>query len=195
MKGVFALEIHSQGMLQLPASVLTIGALDGVHRGHQMLLQKAKERAKFHNVPLVVYTFDPPPKVYLQRCHMITTLEEKLFRLEKMGADHVIVAKFNREFMNQSAEQFIDEIKQIHPIEIWEGPNFKFGKNRSGTIERLQQHFYVGILEPITCEKGERISSTRIRHLIKKGNYKIAEKLLGNLEDQLLRKEKDVFIS
>lgn len=176
------MEIHIPGMLKLPASALTIGALDGVHRGHQALLLKTKERAEIHGVPFVVYTFDPPPKVFFKKCQMITSLDEKLNRLKMMGVEHVIVGQFNEAFAKKNVSSFIEELQLINPVEIWEGPNFQFGKDRKGTIEDLRtHHFNVGVLKPLQCEQGELISSTRIRKLIQQGNYSLAKSLLGDI--------------
>ncbi|GLY11880.1 MULTISPECIES: FAD synthetase family protein [Bacillaceae] len=173
------MDIHTPGTLKLPASVLTIGALDGIHRGHQALLLKAKERAKKLEVPFVVYTFDPPPKVFFTGCQLLMTVEEKLQRLDMLRVDHVIVGPFNEAFMKQEVPDFIEEIQEMNPLEVWEGPNFLFGKNRKGTIEVLRRYFNIGIVQPLTCEQGEMISSTRIRGLLKQGKFSQAAKLLG----------------
>lgn len=173
------MDIHTPGMLKLSASVLTIGALDGIHRGHQALLLKAKERAKKLGVPFAVYTFDPPPKVFFTGCELLMTVEEKLQRLNSLGVDHVIVGPFDEGFMKQEVSDFIAEIQEMNPCEIWEGPNFLFGKNRKGTIEVLRRYFNVGIVQPLTCEQGEMISSTRIRGLLKQGKFSQAAKMLG----------------
>jgi riboflavin kinase / FMN adenylyltransferase len=185
------LEIHAPGTIKLPASALTIGALDGVHLGHQALLLKTKERAKKFGVPFVVYTFDPPPKVYFKNCQMITSLDEKLSRLEMLGAEYVIVGQFNEAFTKQTVTAFIDELQLINPVEIWEGPNFQFGKDRKGTIDDLRAYFNVGILQPLQCEQGELISSTRIRTLLFHGNYSLAKKLLGDIRHISLLAEKN----
>ncbi|MGE8081654.1 FAD synthetase [Peribacillus loiseleuriae] len=173
------MEIHTPGTLKLPVSVLTIGALGGIHRGHQALLLKAKERAEKLGVPFVVYTFDPPPKVFLKGCRQLMSVEEKLQRLEMLGANHVIVGPFDEDFTKQEVPDFIAELQEMNPVEIWEGPNFLFGKNRKGTIEVLRRYFKVEVLQPLTCEKGEIISSTRVRKLWQEGNYTQAKKLLG----------------
>ncbi|GHH99876.1 FAD synthetase [Neobacillus kokaensis] len=173
------MEIHIPGTLKLSASVLTIGALDGIHRGHQALLLKAKERAEKLGVPFVVYTFDPPPKIFFTGCRLLMSVEEKLQRLKMIGADHVIVGPFNEAFMKQEVPDFIAELQEMNPVEIWEGPNFLFGKNRKGTIEVLRRYFTVEVVEPLTCEHGDMISSTRIRQLLKEGNYTQAQRLLG----------------
>lgn len=173
------MDIHTPGTLQLSASVLTIGALDGIHRGHQALLTKAKERAEKLKVPFVVYTFDPPPKVFFKGCQQLMSVEEKLHALERMGADHVVVGPFDEAFTNQEVSDFIAELQKMNPVEIWEGPDFLFGKNRKGTIEVLRRYFNVGIVKPLTCREGETISSTRIRKLLQQGHYSRAKELLG----------------
>ncbi|HEY9577734.1 MAG TPA: FAD synthetase family protein [Pseudobacillus sp.] len=173
------MDIHTPGTLQLSASVLTIGALDGIHRGHQALLTKAKERAEKLKVPFVVYTFDPPPKVFFKGCQQLMSVEEKLHALERMGADHVVVGPFDEAFTNQEVSDFIAELQKMNPVEIWEGPDFLFGKNRKGTIEVLRRYFNVGIVKPLTCREGETISSTRIRKLLQQGHYSCAKELLG----------------
>jgi len=178
-KGKVSLDIHTPGTLQLSASVLPIGALDGIHRGHQALLLKAKERAKKLKVPFVVYTFDPPPKVFFKGCQQLMSVEEKLLALERIGADHVIVGSFNEAFTKQEVPDFIAELQKMNPVEVWEGPDFLFGKNRKGTIEVLRRYFYVGIVKPLTCNEGETISSTRIRKLLQQGHYSRAKELLG----------------
>jgi riboflavin kinase / FMN adenylyltransferase len=188
------LEIHAPGTLKLLGSTLTIGALDGVHLGHQALLLKTKERAEKFGVPFVVYTFDPPPKVFFEKCQMITSLDEKLSRLERLGAEYVIVGQFNEAFTKQTVTSFIKELRLINPVEIWEGPNFQFGKDRRGTIEDLKAYFKVGILNPLQCEQGELISSTRIRKLLRQGNYSLAIKLLGDIRHISLLAEKNLAI-
>lgn len=173
------MKVHAPGTLQLPASVLTIGALDGVHKGHQSLVRKAKERAAELRVPFVIYTFDPPPKVFFKGCRLLTTLEEKLKRLKILGAEHVIAASFDETFASKEESVFIEELKAINPIEVWEGQNFLFGKNRKGDIEALRRHFKVEIFGSIYCEEGVMISSSRIRSLMDAGDHSQAERLLG----------------
>ncbi len=178
-KEVVSLKIHTSDVLELPASVVTIGAFDGVHKGHQCLLSKAKERARQLDVPFVVYTFDPPPKVYFNNCILLTTLDEKKQLMKQFGVDHLIVGTFNEAFMNREVPMFIEELKKMHPLELWEGPNFQFGKGRKGNIEVLRCHFNVNVLHPVVSDEHELISSSRIRQLIQQGHHLQAEHLLG----------------
>lgn len=174
-----SLEIHTSGFLEIPASVVTIGAFDGIHKGHQCLLSKAQERATQLDVPLVVYTFDPPPKVYFNNCRLLTTLDEKKQLLKRFGVDHLIIGMFNETFIQQEVPVFIEELKKLSPLELWEGPNFQFGKGRKGNIELLRRHFNVQVLHPVITDERELISSSRIRQLMQQGHYLQAEHLLG----------------
>jgi len=167
--------------LFLSSSVLTVGAFDGVHLGHQALIRKVVERARRFRVPSVVYTFDPPPRCYLKNMPMITSIDEKLKRLEKLGVDYVIVACFDERYISRSATSFIEELRTLNPAEIWVGRDFRFGRNRQGSIDELGSAFYVRTMDPICCDSGEVISSTRIRSLISIGRWKEAKKLLGTI--------------
>jgi riboflavin kinase/FMN adenylyltransferase len=165
--------------LQLSKSVLTIGALDGVHRGHQALINRARNHANDLGVPLVVYTFDPPPKVYFKNTILLTPLSEKIKRLKILGVDHVIVASFDANYIGREVNAFINELSDINPLEVYEGSDFKFGKNRKGDINTLREHFSVNVIEPIRCSTGIIISSSRIRNLIMQDSILQAEQLLG----------------
>lgn len=173
------MQTHAPGTLQISASVLTIGALDGVHRGHQELIRQAHQRAQQLGVPLVVYTFDPPPRVYFQKVLLLTALPEKLERLRSLGVDHVIVAPFDNDYATKDVKSFLDEIAELNPQEIWEGQDFRFGRNREGDIYTLRERFQVQIVDPVCCSSGKVISASRIRELLKKDKLKQAEQLLG----------------
>lgn len=173
------MKVHPYQSLQLPESVLAVGAFDGVHKGHQKLIESARQQASILGVPLVVYTFDPPPRVHFQQAMQLTTVEEKVERLAKMGVDHVIVAPFDSVYAARAAEQFYEEIEQIHPNGIWVGTDFRFGAGRQGDIHSLRERFHVHTLEPVCCAKGEVISSTRIRKLMMANMQLKAEQLLG----------------
>ncbi|MET3322289.1 FAD synthetase family protein [Peribacillus butanolivorans] len=173
------MQVHTDRALQLSKSVLTIGALDGVHRGHQALICHARKHANLLGVPLVVYTFDPPPKVYFKNAMQLTQLAEKIVRLKFLGVDHVIVAPFNANYVARGVNVFLNELSNINPLEVYEGSDFKFGKNREGDINTLRERFSVNILDPVRCSKGIIISSSRIRNLIMQDRLLQAEQLLG----------------
>lgn len=173
------MQIHPCQSLCLSSSIVTIGALDGVHLGHQALIGQAKRRANIIGLPLVVYTFDPPPKVYFKGKQQLTTIDEKLHRLAQLGVDHVVVAPFNEQYLNRTASSFIAELSHLKPMEIWTGPDFQFGKNKQGNIQILQKQFEVQVIYPVRCDLGEVISSSRIRSLIEQKRYLEASRLLG----------------
>jgi riboflavin kinase/FMN adenylyltransferase len=171
--------VYHPKTLRLPSSVLTIGALDGVHRGHQEIILRARNRARELRVPLVVYTMDPPPKVYFRHAIQLTSLQEKIRRLEMLGADYIIVASFDADYLLKGVKPFLDEIAELNPVEIWEGPDFRFGRGREGDLSALRERFAVRIVEPVCCRNGEIISSSRIRTLLVQNKLTQAEELLG----------------
>ncbi|WP_147534233.1 FAD synthetase family protein [Bacillus marasmi] len=173
------MQIHPVHALHLFSSIVTVGALDGVHLGHQALINGAKCRANSLGVPLVVYTFDPPPKVLFQGVQPLTTIYEKLSRLELLGVDHTVVAPFNEQYVNRSAESFLHELSQFMPVEIWSGPDFHFGKNKRGDIQTLKEKYEVQVVSPVRCQQGEAISSSRIRRLTSQKRYMEADVLMG----------------
>lgn len=118
--------------LKLPASVVTIGAFDGVHRGHQALIRRAKDRAVLLGVPAVVYTFDPPPRAFFQAALILMPPAEKLRRLEGLGVNHVVLASFDTEYATRGPQAFLDELEALSPREVWVGCDFRFGGRREG---------------------------------------------------------------
>jgi riboflavin kinase/FMN adenylyltransferase len=163
----------------LQGAVMAVGAFDGVHLGHQTVIRETIEKSKNLNVPSVVYTFDPPPKSYFQGARVLTPLPEKLYRLGKLGVDHVVVAVFDELYTKRCPLHFIEELKRANPMEVIVGHDFRFGKKREGDIRVLRQHFRVGVIEPVYCPGGVPISSTRIRELMAKGEREESASLLG----------------
>lgn len=173
------MKVFQNNQLKLEQSIVTIGAFDGIHRGHQALIKKAKSQAEHHGVPLVVYTFDPPPKVYFQNQSILTSLPEKKRFLEELGVSYTVFASFNEEYAARSVQDFLDELRDMNPLEIWVGPGFNFGKGKSGSIEDLNHAFTAYQHPVVTCPEGEVISSTRIRKLLQHQQVEKAYDLLG----------------
>lgn len=173
------MKLHHEQSLELNSSIIAIGAFDGVHKGHQHVISQAVKKSQSIKAPSVVFTFDPPPRHYFKGARMLTTIGEKLNRIEKLGVDHVIVAKFNNHFLQRTPEQFIKDLKKCNPVEIHVGKDFRFGLNRTGDINLLHKFFTVRTARPIYCDKGTIISSTRIRKLVEQGKNNEARKLLG----------------
>lgn len=170
---------HFNTSLKLPCSIVAIGAFDGVHQGHQTVIRQMVQRSKILNVPSLVYTFDPPPRVYFQGAHILTSIDEKIEKLEELGVDQVFIARFDRLYADRSELHFITNLSELNPIEIFVGEDFRFGKDRKGDINLLDQYFDVKVTHPVCCSKGNPISSTRIRQLISSGDTNLSNSLLG----------------
>ncbi len=169
----------AQWPLRLDASVLTIGAFDGVHRGHQALLRQAQRRAWHHGVPFVILTFDPPPRTLFEGARLLTPLPEKLRRLSAFSPDYVVVVVFDRAYAALSAYEFIKRISWINPVEIWVGKDFRFGRKREGNIELLSRYFNVQEFLKVRDHTGQIISSSRIRSLLRQQQVEQAHALMG----------------
>lgn len=163
--GSSAVAIHGAEDLDLDASVVTIGAFDAVHRGHQELLRQMIAAAQLRRLPAVVYTFNPPPKVYFRRAEALNSLAEKLERIATFRPDHVIVADFDGAYAGRTATDFVTELQRLHPHEIIVGEDFRFGSCKSGTARLLGRYFNTRILPPVRCGNGQIVSSSRIREL------------------------------
>jgi riboflavin kinase/FMN adenylyltransferase len=170
---------HGLDQLELPASIVAIGAFDGVHRGHQELIRNAAREASVRAIPLVVYTFDPPPRAFFDGAAVLTPLEEKLERLSDLGVGHVIVAPFCLDYARRSAETFMGELRRLGAEEIWVGADFRFGFKRSGGVDMLATEFSVSVMPTVQCSQHQAISSSRIRELLARGATEQASELLG----------------
>lgn len=169
----------SNGILELPESVIAIGAFDGVHKGHQEVIRMAVEKAKASNITSVVYTFDPPPRNFFQGVQILTPIQEKVKRIEKLGVDYVVAASFDEWFATRPPNDFICELTKLNPMEIIIGADFRFGKNREGDVALLKKYFPIHVTSPVYCKSGKLISSTRIRQLLSEGDFQQSYALLG----------------
>ncbi|MEF7563580.1 FAD synthetase family protein [Bacillus infantis] len=173
------MDAHVYTNLELEKSIVAIGAFDGVHRGHQTVIKNAVQRGRKLMVPSVVYTFDPPPRVFFQGVRMLTSVEQKLSRIEKLGVKNAVVASFDEAYAKRSAYEFIRTLSKLNPVEIMVGGDFRFGKDRIGDVALLEKYFRVHVTKPVCCPKGSPISSTRIRGLISEGEVSLSNALLG----------------
>ncbi|MBM7714105.1 riboflavin kinase/FMN adenylyltransferase [Bacillus thermophilus] len=173
------MKVFRENELILKSSVVSIGAFDGLHRGHQTLIKRVVKRARELDVPSVVYTFDPPPRVYFQSERMLTSIEEKMALIKELNVDFTIVAHFNRHYASRPPLEFIKELRLLGARDIWVGPDFRFGKDKEGSVEWLSEYLKVNIHPVVTCEQGKRISSTRIRKLLQKNDWIKVRDLLG----------------
>ncbi|MCH7954455.1 MAG: bifunctional riboflavin kinase/FAD synthetase [Candidatus Marinimicrobia bacterium] len=174
--------------------VLTVGTFDGVHLGHQKIIEAIIESAKKRNLKSTVVTFDPHPKEVIStpdgtdKIELLTTLEEKLEALSKFDIDTVIVIQFTMEFSRTDPDAFVTDIlcKKFKAKEIIVGYDHNFGKDRSGNHKTLLSlgekcGFSVKMVGPFDLMDGA-VSSTRIRKLLSgEGDVETASKLLSRL--------------
>jgi riboflavin kinase/FMN adenylyltransferase len=170
-------------------SILAIGNFDGIHLGHQKILQQLEEKAKKHALPSLVLTFSPHPEKILggKIVKMIQTLDQRVREIEKFGIEAVLVVPFDERFSSLSSQDFIQKIvvNTLKAKEVIVGENFRFGKNREGNISLLQQqasrfNFRVYSIPPVVKD-GTVVSSSLIRSSLQEGKIEIANNLLGRL--------------
>ena len=158
--------------------VAAIGSFDGVHLGHQHLLAHARRLAREAGLPLLVYTFDPPTKVFVRGVGMLSTLSEKLELLKGLGVDVVLAVPFNNNFASRSKEEFLGDLRRVGATQIVVGQDFGFGRGRSGLPADLNEVACTSVV-PLLELEGEPVKSTRIRELLQKGDVESARHLLG----------------
>ena len=169
-------------------SVLTIGNFDGVHRGHQALLQLLTDTARALSLPAVVLTFEPHPREYFSPADAparLASLREKLLLLAAGGVDRVHVCRFDARLAALTADQFIDDIllRGLGVRHLIIGDDFRFGARRQGDFALLQargEALGFGVQAMHTLDvAGERASSSAVRAALAEGDLAHAERLLG----------------
>lgn len=171
-----------------PASVLTLGTFDGMHRGHQALIRKVVSRARARHAASVVLSFNMPPRHAGEpprKPVLLTTLEEKLRLLKRFGVDRVQVLVFDRKTASTSPEDFFHHtiVRRHRAIEMVVGPLVAFGRRRAGRLPLLRRlgrecGVRIHVVSSIPGGNGT-VSSRRIRALITRGNIEKANALLG----------------
>ena len=166
---------------------LAVGFFDGLHKGHQAVINKAIEKANSLNIESAVMTFDPHPSHVLgnreSKVQYITTFEEKCSVLREMGVDTVFVVTFNKSLASLSPAEFITTfIKNLGVKHVTAGFDFTFGSKGAGTMQQMEQYangeYGTTIIGKVT-DSEEEISSTRVRNLVANGKVNDASKLLG----------------
>ena len=170
-------------------SVVALGKFDGVHLGHQAILEELKkEKNRDKEIKTVIITFSISPEAVLsdKKLKYIMTDREKREYFEHSGIDYLIDIKLDKKFLNISAQDFVKEYlsENLGAVKVVCGKNFRFGRDRQGTTDFLGNigikfGFETKIVDYVTIEKKE-ISSTRIRTEILKGNIELANKMLGH---------------
>lgn len=172
---------------KLRGGAVAIGNFDGVHQGHARIVQRVIEQATKLGGAALVFTFDPHPVRLLRPEHApppLTWTDRKVELLARLGIDAVIAYPTDEQLLALSAREFFDQIvrRQLDARAIVEGPNFYFGRGRSGTIEVLRQlsgeaGISLDVVDPLVVG-GEFVSSSRIRKLIADGQVAEARALL-----------------
>lgn len=164
-------------------NIVILGNFDGVHKGHQIILQKAVTHAKKENLKTIVYTFNEYPK---NKQTKITTCSEKAYLLNENGIDYLYLEQFEK-VRNYTPEEFVEKVllNILNVKEVYCGFNFTFGKGKSGDVSILEKllkekNIKLNVQNPVLDENNEIISSTRVRNYIKKGNFEKVRELLGH---------------
>ena len=168
--------------------VIAIGNFDGLHLGHQKVINEGKRKAKKNKLPFGVMTFEPVPVMFFNKKiknHRINSLEQKKIHLKKFKLDFLIIIKFNKKFSFQSPEEFIKEIifKKTKCKYLYVSKNFKFGFKRQGNIATLKKfekkYNFKNIVTQPFKKNNKTISSTFIRKKIRLGKIEEVNRLLG----------------
>jgi riboflavin kinase/FMN adenylyltransferase len=182
-------------------SVVTVGTFDGVHRGHQAVLDEVRARALASGRSSVLLTFDPHPLAIVRPEHapqLLTTQDEKRAALAQSGLDLVVFLRFTPSLATYSPERFVDEILQerLAVRELVIGYDHGFGRDRSGNADTLrhigaQRGFAVDVVAPFALQ-GAPVSSSRMRSALADGDVETARTGLGRnytLSGRVLRGE------
>lgn len=185
------MQVHHD-LNQLPSfnkSVITIGSFDGVHIGHQKLIQRICELAKETGGESIVITFDPHPRQIIypkdNSLQLLTSLSEKLERFEALNIDHVVVVPFSVEFAQQEPQEYIEHflIKHFSPAYIVIGYDHRFGLNRKGDVDFMRSYEAEHGFQTIQIQEEEiqeiTISSTKIRKAILNNEIELANTYLN----------------
>ena len=182
--------------------VIAIGNFDGLHLGHQKVINEAKKKARKKNLPFGIMTFEPVPVMFFNsniKNHRINSLKQKKLQLKKFKLDFLIIIKFNKNFSTLSAEKFIKKIiyEKTKCRYLYVSRNFKFGYKRQGNIKTLRKFEklfdYKRVVTTSYKKKKRIISSTKIRQNISAGKIEKANKLLGrnwSIEGKVIKGQK-----
>jgi len=183
-------------------AVIAIGNFDGLHLGHQKVLNQAKLKAKNENLKFGVVTFEPIPTMFFNKNikhHRINLIEQKIYYLKKIKLDFLIIINFNKRHSNISADNFIKRIlvNKLKSKYIFISHNFKFGKKRKGNINTLKKfekkYSYKTIITSPYQKNKKIISSSLIRKNIANGKVDNVRGLLGrswSIEGEVVRGQK-----
>ena len=168
--------------------VATIGAFDGVHLGHQAVMNHLKTKAVELNLPSTVIVFEPLPREFfspIKAPARIMSFREKFQAMRQLGVDRLLRIRFNEELRGMSAQRFVEDVfvAGLGVRYVVLGDDFRFGNDRQGDVRFIQQqgeiHGYAAGPTPTQEWQGDRVSSTRIRQALEAADFDRAEKMLG----------------
>ena len=166
---------------------VTVGSYDGVHLGHRALIGRLIAEARANGGESIVLTFEPHPRITLGKAEglrLLTTLDEKICLLERLGIDNLVIIPFDRAFSRLAPDEFVRDCLVGHTgaETLVVGFNHRFGHNKQGSYDYLDSHgFGLRVIEVSECDvDAEKVSSTVIRRLVEKGEMARAAHLLSH---------------
>ncbi len=177
-----------QHIRKLKQPVIALGTFDGVHLGHQQLVKAAVTEARESGGTSIVLTFDHIPREILSKNItgvLLTTTREKIALIRQLGVQVMVMLKFNQTLAGMEPQDFIKNIlvKKLGIKSLWVGEHYHFGAGQAGGVETLknfsQQFGYAVKVIPNLHRRGQKVSSSKIRELLRAGKIKAAEALLG----------------
>lgn len=169
-------------------TVLTLGVFDGLHLGHQLIMQTVVGRARAVGAVPTVITFEPHPRAVLHpesAPPLLQTFDQKIEALGVLGIEQTIVIHFDQAFSQVRAQDFLRDavVDRLHAKEVYLGRGFAFGHNREGNIDLLRSvsqslGFFADEVAEVRL-RGRRVSSSRIRELLQHGHVNPARRMLG----------------
>jgi len=169
-------------------TVLTLGVFDGLHLGHQLIMKTVVDRARAVGAVPTVITFDPHPRAVLHpesAPPLLQTFDQKIEAFGVLGIEQTIVVRFTEEFSSIRAADFLRDVvkARLHAQEVYLGKGFAFGHDREGNIELLKRlgvelGFIAGEVPEVSLH-GRRVSSSKIRELLARGQVNLARRMLG----------------
>lgn len=172
----------------LAGSVVTIGNFDGLHLGHQRLIETLLKEAKALQLPSVLFTFEPQPNEFFshdKHVLRLMRLREKVIGLQDLGLDYVLCVKFNKAFASVSAEDFVQHllVEKLNAKAVVVGDDFRFGQKRVGDFALLEsmgeQCGFSATQISTYCVDQQRVSSSRVREALLNDDLASVEHLLG----------------
>ena len=179
---MISIYIKDKNFITVPEKICAaIGNFDGVHLGHQRLIEECKKQCAEKGYKSAVLTFYPHPSVFLKKMTnypLLTPLETKTEVISRLGIDYLIVVEFNEELASMTKEEFMTAMHQMNIVSCVCGYDFTFARKAEGTIRDLEKEFEFHEVKKYVYDD-VRVSSTLIRELIREGDIHEANRLLG----------------